>query len=81
MIQILSILYRIVGLIYTYFFIWLISSFVKRDWFYKTETQKVENKINIIFQFTTRGGNPEVVNRGIENILLSKLESYVIFVF
>ena len=81
MIQILSILYRIVGLIYTYFFICLISSFVKRDWFYKTETQKVENKINIIFQFTTRGGNPEVVNRGIENILLSKLESYVIFVF
>ena len=81
MIQILPILYTIVGLIYTYFFIWLISSFVKRDWFYKKETQKVQNKINIIFQFTTRGGNPEVVNRGIENILLSKLESYVVFVF
>ena len=74
-------IHLIIGVSYAYFWLWLIVSFINKGWFYKKETKEVENIINLMFQFTTRGGNPEIVNRGIENILASELDSYVIFVF
>lgn len=73
----LNILMIIVGLSYTYFWFWLILSWINPDWFKATRknTYFLTHKfVNLTFQFTTKGGNPEILQKGINEILKSKLD-------
>ena len=43
--------------------------------FFRKQTKNsLPQKIKLVFQFTTKGGNPEIVARGIFHILHSKLD-------
>ena len=68
----------LVGISYTYFWFWLIWSTINPSWFYKTPSKswiKNKNQVKLIFQFTTKGGNWKVIQRGVEAIIRSDLKS------
>jgi hypothetical protein len=64
----------ITGLIYAYFWLFLIYSWFLRNWFLKEKNIPIEdvlsnnNDYELVFLITTKGGNPEVVERGINEI-------------
>lgn len=67
-----------VGISYAYFWFWLIWSIINPNWFYKQPSKswiKYKNQINLIFQFTTKGGNWKVIQRGIRALFVSNLEA------
>jgi len=69
------ILFAPIALLYLYFWFWLIYSWFKPTLFFRNQTKNsLPPKIKLIFQFTTKGGNPEIVARGIFHIFHSKLD-------
>ena len=69
------ILFAPIALLYLYFWFWLIYSWFKPAMFFRKQTKNsLPQKIKLVFQFTTKGGNPEIVAREIFHILHSKLD-------
>ncbi len=69
------ILFAPVALLYIYFWLWLIYSWFNPKLFFKKQIHNpLPPKIKLVFQFTTKGGNPEIVARGIWHILHSNLD-------
>jgi hypothetical protein len=69
----LEILSHIVGFTYTYFWLWLLLAYIIPNWFVKKGWKDFKPSTKLTFQFTTKGGNWEVVARGMREILLSPL--------
>jgi hypothetical protein len=70
----ISTIQALIGLIYTYFWLFILYSWIDKRWFLKTRRSislKKPLEYKLLFLVTTKGGNPEVIERGIKEIVIS----------